>query len=110
MCGRKTTAPFIDMIIQRLPYVIFRSYPDFGYLTDNRNFGYDTASHSCLKVGEILLSKVASIFYSLLSNAPQDIEIIVDKLGHLFPDVSRSSLRNDAIEFYTDLSSKVLFQ
>ena len=106
MCGRKTTAPFIDMIIQRLPYVIFRSYPDFGYLTDNRNFGYDTASHSCLKVGEILLSKVASIFYSLLSNAPQDIEIIVDKLGHLFPDVSRSSLRNDAIEFYTDLSSK----
>ena len=46
----------IAMIVQKLPYILFRSYSSYGYLTDNRNFGYDTASHSCKKVGELILS------------------------------------------------------
>ena len=94
------------MILHRLPYIIYRSYSDFGYLTDNRNYGYDTASHSCLKVGDLLLSKVANIFYSVLSNSPQDIETIVSKLYQYYPEVSPSVIREDAIGFYTDLQKK----
>ena len=49
---------------------MYRAYPNFGYLTDNRNFGYDTASMSRLKVGDLLLSKTGSVFYSQLSDTP----------------------------------------
>lgn len=94
------------MTVRSLPYIIYRSYPDFGYLTDNRNYGYDTSSHSCMKVGDLLLSKVASLFYSVLSCTPQDIDSIVDKLCQLFPGELRSTLREDAIHFYSDLSIK----
>ena len=94
------------MIIRCLPYIIYRSYPNFGYLTDNRNFGYDTASRSCMKVGDLLLSEVASQFYSVLSCTPQDIDTIVVKLCKLFPDALNSSIREDAVEFYNDLSAK----
>ena len=52
----------IAMIVQKLPYILFRSYSSYGYLTDNRNFGYDTASHSCKKVGELILSKTLRMF------------------------------------------------
>lgn len=94
------------MIVHSLPYIIYRSYPDFGYLTDNRNYGYDTASRSCKKVGDLLLSKVASVFYSVLSPSEQDIDTVVDKLCNYFPEVLPSLIRENAIEFYTDLHSK----
>ena len=94
------------MIVQKLPYIIYRSYSDFGYLTDNRNYGYDTASHSCLKVGDLLLSKVANIFYSVLSYSPQDLETIIPKLCQYYPEVSPSVIRKDAIDLYTDLQEK----
>lgn len=94
------------MIVKRLPYIIYRSYSDFDYLTDNRNYGYDTASHSCLKVGELLLSNVANIFYSVLSYSPQDIETIVFPLCQYYPESLPSVIRKDAIDFYTELQQK----
>lgn len=94
------------MLVHILPYIIYRSYSDFGYLTDNRNYGYDTASHSCLKVGDLLLSKVANVFYSVLSYSPQDIETIASKLCQYYPKASTSVIRKDAIDFYTDLQRK----
>ena len=94
------------MIVQKLPYILFRSYPNFGYLTDNRNFGYDTALRSSLKVGELLLSNTGSIFYSSLKSIPEDIEIVILRLCKLFPDVPASVISNDALEFFKDLYSK----
>lgn len=94
------------MIVHTLPYIIFRSYSNFGYLTDNRNYGYDTASRSCEKVGDLLLSEAASIFYSVLSSTAQNIDSIVTTLCQLFPGALPSIIRNDAIEFYTDLHTK----
>lgn len=91
------------MIVSSLPYIIYRSYPNFGYLTDNRNYGYDTASHSCLKVGDLLLSKTGNVFYSVLSPSSQDIDALVNKLCQLFPGISSALIREDAINFYTDL-------
>lgn len=94
------------MIICKLPYILYRDYPEYGYLTDNRNFGYDTASRSCVKVGELLLSKSGSLFYSVLSGAPQNINMVLDKLCSLYPNVSPETIRRDATVFYQSLSSK----
>lgn len=94
------------MYIQRLPNIIYRQYSEFGYLTDNRNFGYDTATKSCRKVGDLLLSKVGCVFYSQLSYEPQNIDFIVKRLIDIFPNVSYSQLVEDAIDFYRSLSLK----
>lgn len=94
------------MIVHKLPYIIYRSYPEYGYLIDNRNFGYDTATNSCLKVGDLLLSKEGSLFYSQLLDKPQDINLIVGRLCKLFTNVTQSVLYKDALEFYSDLHKR----
>lgn len=93
-------------MIFKLPYIIFREYQSFGYLTDNRNFGYDTASRSCLKVGDLILSQIGSVFYSQLSEFPQNIDDVIEKLCQLFPGTSASTIRTDAYKFFTLLKSK----
>lgn len=85
---------------------MYRAYPDFGYLTDNRNFGYDTASRSCRKVGDIILSQIGSVFYSQLSDSPQSLDDVVGRLCQLFSDVSADRIREDAVKFFTLLRSK----
>lgn len=97
---------FYRMMIFKLPYIIFREYQSFGYLTDNRNFGYDTASRSCLKVGDLILSQIGSVFYSQLSEFPQNIDDVIEKLCQLFPGTSASTIRTDAYKFFTLLKSK----
>ena len=92
------------MYYKKPPYIIFRDCPDFGYLTDNRNLGYDTASKSSIKVGERILSKVGSAFYSFLSDKVQSLPEIVEQLVSLFPGVSSEVLGKDAEEFFLDLS------
>ena len=94
------------MMIFKLPYIIFREYQNFGYLTDNRNFGYDTATRSCLKVGDLVLSQIGSVFYSQLSESPQNIDDVIERLCQLFPGTSASTIRTDAIKFFTLLKSK----
>ena len=93
------------MYYRILPYIIFRDCSDFGYLTDNRNYGYDTASKSSIKVGERILSKTGSVFYSILSEKAQSLSEIVEQLVPLFPGVSPEALGKDAEEFFHDLSN-----
>ena len=94
------------MIVFRLPYIMYRAYPNFGYLTDNRNFGYDTAIKSCRKVGDIILSQTGSVFYSQLSDSPQNVDDVIGRLCQLFSDVSVDRIRIDAVKFFTLLKSK----
>lgn len=82
------------------PYILFRDYPEFGYLTDNRNFGYNTASKSCKQVGDRIISKVGVVFYSTLTYAPQSLREISDSLSHIFTDVSPIELEKDAKDFF----------
>lgn len=88
----------------KLPYILYRDYPDFGYLTDNRNFGYDTAAKSSVKVGDRVLSKTGSIFYSVLDENPQSVEALAGELLPLFVGVSLEEIMSDAIEFYDSLA------
>lgn len=92
------------MYFCRLPYILYRDYPDFGYLTDNRNLGYDTASKSGFKVGDRILSKTGSIFYSVLSDTPQPVSALSKRLLSVFHGVSMTEIESDAREFYLELS------
>ena len=85
---------------------MYRAYPNFGYLTDNRNFGYDTASMSRLKVGDLLLSKAGSVFYSQLSDTPKKMEDLIGSLCELFVDIPYATIQADAVKFFTLLHSK----
>lgn len=87
------------------PHVLFRDYPNFGYLTDNRNFGYDTAIKSSRKIGDRIISKVGSVIYSILNEQPQSLKEISEKLSQIFTDVPLQILENDANDFLTELSS-----
>ena len=94
------------MIVQKLPYIMFRSYSSYGYLTDNRNFGYDTASHSCRKVGELILSNAGKVFYSNLKDAPEKLDDVILRLSELYSAVPIAVISRDALEFYKELYSK----
>ena len=102
-CGSVFATAFI-MYYSKLPYIIYRDYLEFGYLTDNRNYGYDTASKSSIKIGERIISKVGSVFYSLLTDTPQSLLDISEKLLHTFRGVSLLELKKDAEEFFKELS------
>ena len=91
------------MLYYRLPYILYRDYPDFGYLTDNRNFGYDTACKSCVKVGDRVLSKTGSVFYSVLTDVPQSEDAIAQKLARLFVGVTADEIVADVGEFFQEL-------
>ena len=95
-----------SMFVRRLPYIIYRAYPNTGYLTDNRNFGYDTASKSCLKVGDMLLSKEGSVFYSLLDNYYKSVDEIARELTKIFHGADYEMLLEDAAVFYRELAAK----
>lgn len=85
---------------------MFRSYSSYGYLTDNRNFGYDTASHSCKKVGELLLSNTSKVFYANLKDIPEKLDDVILRLSRLYSDVPVTVISRDALEFYKELHSK----
>lgn len=88
----------------KLPYILYRDYPDFGYLTDNRNYGYDTASGSCIKVGDRILSKTGSVFYSVLTERPQTVDDLSRKIVSMFVGVSDSEVKTDAEAFFEELA------
>lgn len=94
------------MYYRTLPYIIFRDYPDYGYLTDNRNFGYDTDSKSSKKVGELFVSKTGSVMYSHLSSKPKDLDSLVEELIECFAGVKEESLKRDANDFYETLAKE----
>ena len=92
------------MYVSKLPYIIFREYPEYGYLTDNRNFGYDTQSKSCVKVGDRVISKSGCVFYSVLSFVPEEVSVIVSRLLLIFSNAPYDVIYHDACEFYEELA------
>jgi len=92
------------MYVNKLPYIIYREYPEYGYLTDNRNFGYDTKSKSCIKVGDRVISKSGCVFYSVLSSEPEEVSVIVSRLLSIFSNAPYDVIYHDACEFYEELA------
>jgi len=85
--------------------VMFRNYKSFGYITDNRNFGYKESINQN-DIGDKIVSQSGAIFLSVLSREPQTFDDLTKKLNKQFTDVNIEIIKKDAKEFYIILSKE----
>lgn len=83
--------------------VLFRNYGDFGYLTDNRNFGYNFSGVDFI-LGDEIVSETGADILSCLEKKPLSINEIISRVEKLFEQ--NSNLQNEVVEFLDFLSSK----
>ena len=76
------------------PDVIFRNYGDFGYITDNRNFGYHFSNMSYV-LGDRIVSESGAVILSCLDKTPLSIDTIVSRAMKEFVDANEIQLRSD---------------
>ena len=80
--------------------VLFRNYESFGYITDNRNFGYIPTYNNQTDIGDKIVSESGAVFLSVLSKVPQTIDELTKKIASRFSGIDISIIKHDAIEFY----------
>ena len=88
------------MYFKRKSNVIFRDYGSFGYITDNRNFGYKQANDDGNDIGDKIVSQTGAVFLSVLGQKPQMLDCLAEKISMQFTSVSIETIKNDAREFY----------
>lgn len=91
------------MFFKQKSNVIFRSYGSFGYITDNRNFGYKPTNKDENYIGDKILSESGAVFMSVLNRTPQSLDELSRKIKKQFIDVGIKIIKNDAKEFYYEL-------
>lgn len=94
------------MYFKQKSNVIFRNYGSFGYITDNRNFGYKQTNNDENVIGDKILSESGAVFMSVLDRKPQTIAELAKKIKTLFEDVDIRTIKNDALEFYGSLEKE----
>jgi radical SAM protein with 4Fe4S-binding SPASM domain len=80
--------------------VLFRNYETFGYITDNRNFGYKQTNNHKGNIGDKVVSQSGAVFLSVLSRKPQTLNELAQKIIKQFTDVDIETIINDAKEFF----------
>jgi len=88
------------MFFKQRSNVLFRNYESFGYITDNRNFGYTLIGQVENNIGDKILSESGAVFFSVLERQPQAIEELAKRIEKKFMDVDIKTIENDAQEFY----------
>lgn len=83
--------------------VIFRHFGDFGYLTDNRNFGYTLLGNN-YTLGDVIISEMGADIVSCLKKTPLSIDEIINEVIKIFePEADLSLVVLDFLEL---MSSK----
>ena len=80
--------------------VLFRKYKEFGYLTDNLEFGYHMLNGPRRYHKEKYVSEIGAVMLSELGRTPKHIDSIVSNLMNIFRGVDYDTLRQDTEEFY----------
>ncbi len=93
------------MYFKQKSNIMYRNYGSFGYLTDNRNFGYKLADDDENYIGDKIVSASGAIFLSVLSRKPQSIDDLAEKICAQFVDADIEVIKKDAIEFYLSLET-----
>ena len=91
------------MFIKRRSNILYRDFQAFGYLTDNRNFGYKLKNASEGFVGDKIVSQSGNVFLSVLSRKPQKLDDMVTLINAVFPEVEFGVIKEDAWEFFGTL-------
>jgi radical SAM protein with 4Fe4S-binding SPASM domain len=94
---------FVIMYVKQSSTVLFRNYDSFGYVTDNRNFGYRKANENEEYIGDKILSKSGAVFFSVLDRKPQSLDSLARKISKMFAGVDAEDIKADAKEFYNIL-------
>ena len=84
------------MFFKKKSNIMFRNYKSFGYITDNRNFGYNHENN----VGDKILSESGAIFVAVLGKKAQSFNSLVKKIHKQFTDIHIETIEKDAREFY----------
>lgn len=88
------------MYFKQKANIIFRNYDSFGYITDNRNFGYRQTNSNDSFIEDKILSESGAVFFSVLCKKPQTIGDLAEKISKQFIDVDINIIKNDARDFY----------
>ena len=87
------------------PLVLFRNYGDFGYITDNRNFGYNFTGTNFV-LGDQIVSETGADILSCLEKCPLSLKEITDRVSLLFEIEEGYDLQKDIVEFLDLLNLK----
>ncbi|NRT86862.1 radical SAM protein with 4Fe4S-binding SPASM domain [Clostridium beijerinckii] len=79
---------------------MFRNYGSFGYITDNRNFGYKQANDDGNDIGDKIVSQSGAVFLSVLNKIPQTLDCLAEKISMQFTNADIETIKIDAREFY----------
>ena len=88
------------MYFKQKSNVIFRNYESFGYITDNRNFGYKQANSDRNDIGDKIVSQSGAVFLSVLGKKPQTLDDLAKKISMQFTNVDIETIKIDARKFY----------
>lgn len=88
------------MFFKQKSNIIFRNYESFGYITDNRNFGYKLTNDNKNNIGDKILSESGAVFFSALGRKPQALDDLAKKINKKFTDIDIEAIKNDARDFY----------
>ena len=80
-------------------------YGTFGYITDNRNFGYKPVNNKEQDIGEKIVSKSGAVFLSSLGRSPRSIDALVKDLCPQFDNADPKMIWDDATAFFCTLES-----
>lgn len=87
------------------PLILFRNYGDFGYITDNRNFGYNFTGTNFI-LGDQIVSETGADILSCLEKRPLSLKEIMDRVSLLFEIEEGYDLQKDIVEFLDLLNLK----
>lgn len=91
------------MFLKQKSNVIFRNYGSFGYITDNRNFGYNQTDKNENNIGDKILSESGAVFFSVLNKKPQKLDELSKKIKKQYTDADIRTIKKDAKEYYSIL-------
>lgn len=84
------------------PNVIFRNYDDFGYITDNRNFGYHFKGDNRV-LGDRIVSESGAVILSCMKKKPLSLDEITRRVADEYGDVNFETLLTDIATFLRQL-------
>lgn len=80
--------------------ILFRQYKEYGYITDNSEYGYRFLNSNRKNPGENYVSESGAVMLAALRKSPRDINEIIAELMQIFQGVDFDTLKADTIEFY----------
>jgi len=88
------------MYLKQKENVMFRNYDSFGYITDNRNFGYTQTINNRKDIGDKIVSQSGAVFLSVLGRNPQTLDELAMRIKRIFIDTDVETIKKDAKDFY----------